>query len=90
MILILSSLIHSKILIFIGNNTKELMILHYPPFYYTVVIRYFLDKLFEPNIVGASIITVVTMTCCLLINHIMKRFKFWNIIMGEKIYYENK
>lgn len=90
MILVLSSLIHSKMLIYIGNNTKELMILHYPPFYYTLVLSYFLDKLFEPNIIGAIIITILTIACCLVINHIMKRFKFWNIIMGEKVYYENK
>ena len=58
--MLFSQMIHFKWLLYLGSKTKELMILHYPPFYWTVILRFILGKIFEPNIVGGIIITVVT------------------------------
>ena len=84
-VLMVTQLIHSKLLVHLGSKTKELMILHYPPFYYTVVLRFVLGKLFEPNLFGALVITAVTIACCLLIDYGLSRFTFWNVVMGKKI-----
>ena len=82
-ILLIAQLIHSKLLTFLGTKTKELMILHYPPFYYTVVLRILLGKIFSPNIAGAIIITVITISCCLFIDKIMSILRIYNMAMGR-------
>lgn len=82
-ILLTAQPIHSKLLTFLGTKTKELMILHYPPFYYTVVLRILLGKIFSPDIAGAIIITVITIVCCLFIDKIMSRLWIYNISMGR-------
>lgn len=82
-IILLAQMIHLKLLVFIGGKTKELMILHYPPFYYTVILRFLLGKVFNPNIVGLVVITVVTIVCCLTIDKMMGRLKIWKIVMGR-------
>ena len=83
-VLLLSQMIHGKWLVYLGNKTKELMILHYPPFYWTVVLRFILGKIFQPNIIGGLIITAVTVVGCVAIDWIMNRFKIWNFVMGNK------
>jgi len=82
-VLLLSQVIHSKLLVYIGKKTKELMILHYPPFFYTLIISCLLDKMFSPNIIGLLIIFVVTISCCLFIDWLMCRFRFWDVMMGK-------
>ena len=80
--LLFSQMIHYKWLLYLGGKTKELVILHYPPFYWTVVLRFVLGKIFEPNIIGGLIITVVTVVGCLVVDRIMSRIKIWKIVMG--------
>ena len=84
LILVISQMIHSKVLTYIGSRTKELMILHYPPFYYIAALSYLLERFFNPNIIGAAIITVVTTVCCLATDQLMGRIKLYRIVMGEK------
>lgn len=79
----ISQLMHSKLLIFLWNKTKELMILHYPPFYYTVVLRYIIGKSFKPNIIGAIIITVITIVCCLSNRYVYEQIKNMEICNGK-------
>lgn len=83
MILILSQGIHSKILSALGGKTKELMILHFPPFYWTNVLKFILNKAFEPNILGLMLISGVTIMGCLFIDRIMSRWKIWKLVMGK-------
>ena len=82
-VLMLSQMIHFKCLIVIGRKTKELMILHHQPFYWTLVLSFVLGKVFQPNIIGGLIITVAPIVGCLVIDWIMCRFKIWNYVMGK-------
>ena len=83
LVLLFSQMIHLKWIEYIGNRTKELMILHYPPFYWTAVMSFVLGKIFEPNIIGGLIILVVTVFGCIVIDKIMSRFKIWRFSMGK-------
>lgn len=82
-VLLIAQSVHSGVLTKLGQKTKELMILHYPPFYYTVTLRFLLGKLFAPNFLGVIIILVVTMACCLVVDWMLSRFRVWNTIMGR-------
>ena len=82
-VLLFSQMINYKWLLYLGSKTKELMILHYPPFYWTVVLRFVLGKIFEPNFFGGIIITAVTVAGCLVIDKLMDRFKIWKFAMGK-------
>ncbi|MBR4781312.1 MAG: acyltransferase family protein [Lachnospiraceae bacterium] len=84
-ILIVSQLIHSKLLVYLGKNTKELMILHYPPFYWIAALRDFLNLFFKPNIFGGMIIMVLTIIGCTLINWELSKLKLWKLMMGKNI-----
>ena len=81
--ILIAQMIHSKTIAFIGSKTKELMVLHYPPFYYTLVLRTVLGHLFSPNFVGAIIITIITLISCLIIDAIMSKTMIWRIAMGK-------
>ena len=83
-VILFSQLIHGSFFTFLGRKTKELMILHYPPFYYTLLLSALLGKLFRPNIFGALIITAVTIAACLFIDWLLSRFKIWRFMMGKK------
>lgn len=84
MIILIAQTVHSKLLIKLGQKTKELMILHYPPFFYTLLLGYLLGKLFAPNVLGMIIIWVVTIGCCLFIDWLFSRFKVYRFIMGRE------
>lgn len=84
-ILLFSQGIHSRLLTTIGNKTKEIMILHYPPFYWTLILREILGRLFKPNLIGGLTITAVTLTGCVLIDKLFSRFKLWKFVMGKKL-----
>ena len=82
--ILLSQAVHAKWILHLGMNTKELMILHYPPFYYTRVLATLLGKLFPPNALGVVIIAVITIVMCFVINLQFSRTRIWNLIMGKK------
>lgn len=84
-VLLIAQSVHSGFLTRLGHKSKELMILHYPPFYYTVILRFLLGKLFTPNYLGLLIISVITIVCCLLVDWMMSRFWAWSYVMGRKL-----
>ena len=83
-LLMVSGMIHSKLLSHIGRHSKELMILHHPPFFFISSLSLLLSKLFSPNIFGALIITAATTLFCLAIDQIMGRFRPYRFSMGKK------
>lgn len=83
-VLIICGMIHSKALSYIGRHSKELMILHHPPFFFISTLSLLLSKLFSPNIFGALIITAATTLFCLAIDQIMGRFRPYRFSMGKK------
>ena len=83
LIIFISSMIHFKLLADLGEKTKEIMILHYKPFYWTSWARQLFDKLFSPNIFGLVMITIVTIAGCIILDTILKRIKIWRTIMGK-------
>lgn len=83
-VIIISTFFKTGLFVFLGRKTKQIMILHYPPFYYTYFLASILNKLFSPNLLGLIIITVITIVCCLLIDAIMRKTKIWHFLMGIK------
>ena len=84
LIVFIAQAVHSSVLIKLGQKTKELMILHHPPFYYTMILRNLLGKLFAPNALGLIIISVVTTVCCLSIDWICQGLKPYEFVMGRR------
>lgn len=82
-VLLISQGIHSKTLSVLGGKTKELMILHYPPFYWTGALKFLLNKIFEPNILGLVIISSITMIGCVLTDRVMSKWNVWKRIIGK-------
>ena len=83
LILLVSKTIHVRLFYQLGRKTKEIMILHYPPFFYTRILGVLLGKVFAPNIIGLIIITIVTIMCCLMIDWICSKTSIWNFVMGK-------
>lgn len=83
-ILLLSQSIHSKILLFIGKKTKEVMILHFPP-YWTLLLTTLLSQICPIYNVGLYIITItiITIAMCLVIDTLMSRFTLWRFAFGK-------
>lgn len=84
LILLLSQGVRLKLLTSLGRRTKELMILHHPPFYYTAVISNVLNRFFSPNLLGLIIIFMITVSFCCLIDEFLREFKIWQIMMGRE------
>lgn len=84
LIVLIAQSVHSDVLIKLGRKTKELMILHHPPFYYTMILQTLLGKLFAPNVLGMIIISVVTTICCLSIDWICQGLRPYEFIMGRR------
>ena len=82
-LIIFSQLIHSKIVIALGHKTKEIMILHYPPFYWAQILGKLFVLVFVPNIIGALLITLLSILGCLLIDSIMGHLRIWKYAMGN-------
>ena len=84
-ILLMSQTIHFTVLMTLGRKTKEIMILHYPPFVWIPVMKFVMGMMFFPNIYCAVIITVATIGGCLFVDLICRRFRIWQFIMGNKM-----
>ena len=84
LIVFIAQTLHLGVLTKLGQKTKELMILHHPPFYYTMILRTLLGKLFAPNVLGLIIISVVTTVCCLSIDWICSGLRPYEFVMGRR------
>ena len=81
--IVLCQFIHSKVLAYVGKKSKEIMILHYPPFMFAKTIGDFLTaQFFEPCFGGFVIITFASVIACLAIDFVFCRLTLWKIMMG--------